>query len=165
MSVYVRPRTCQCAGCGDRILTASALPGTTTLVCISCYTKLTGSAPLPTNIFDVPGGIVVHQGGGMVASYPDVCKTPSPGGPVPMPYPNIATSSGAAPQKAKTDGAAATIAGGNFKTSTGDEAGMAGAGVVSSKVKGKAEFMNFSFDVKVEGKAVARFTDLLNRNS
>ena len=35
--------------------------------------------------------------------------------------------------------------------STGDEAGSAG-GVVSSKIKGKAEFVLFSFDVKFEGK-------------
>ena len=38
---------------------------------------------------------VVHQGsnGLATASAPDVCKTPSPTGPVPMPYPNIAKSS------------------------------------------------------------------------
>ena len=39
----------------------------------------------------------------------------------------------------------------NFSTSTGDEAGTAGGGVVSNTTKGKAEFINFSFDVKVEG--------------
>ena len=27
-----------------------------------------------------------------IATIPDVCKTPSPGGPVPVPYPNIANS-------------------------------------------------------------------------
>ena len=35
--------------------------------------------------------------------------------------------------------------------STGDEAGTAGGGVVSNKIKGKAEFVNFSFDVQVRG--------------
>jgi len=48
--------------------------------------------------------------------------------------------------------------------STGDEAGSAGGGVVSSKNKGKAEFVNYSFDVKVEGKNVARSLDLMLHN-
>ena len=30
---------------------------------------------------------------GIAKSFPDVCKTPSPGGPIPIPYPNIAKSS------------------------------------------------------------------------
>ena len=35
-----------------------------------------------------------HKGanGIAAATIPDVCKTPSPGGPVPVPYPNIARS-------------------------------------------------------------------------
>ena len=48
--------------------------------------------------------------------------------------------------------------------STGDEAGSAGGGVVSNKIKGKAEFVNFSFDVKFEGKNVARAFDLMLHN-
>jgi hypothetical protein len=36
--------------------------------------------------------------------------------------------------------------------------------VVSSKTKGKAEFVNFSFDVKFEGKGVARALDLMLHN-
>ena len=31
------------------------------------------------------------SGGMSIATIPDVCKTPTPGGPVPIPYPNIAT--------------------------------------------------------------------------
>lgn len=30
--------------------------------------------------------------GQSVAGFPDVCKTPSPGGPVPIPYPNLASA-------------------------------------------------------------------------
>ena len=52
----------------------------------------------------------------------------------------------------------------NFSTSTGDEAGTAGGGVVSGKIKGKAEFVNFSFDVKFDGKNVARALDLMLHN-
>ena len=42
--------------------------------------------------------------------------------------------------------------------------GSAGGGVVSNKIKGKAEFVNFSFDVKAEGKNVARALDLMLHN-
>jgi len=36
---------------------------------------------------------VVHKSpNGVTIAFPDVCKTPSPGGPVPIPYPNIAKS-------------------------------------------------------------------------
>jgi hypothetical protein len=52
----------------------------------------------------------------------------------------------------------------NFSTSTGDEGGTAGGGVASGKTKGKAEFVNFSFDVKFEGKGVARALDLMLHN-
>ena len=36
--------------------------------------------------------------------------------------------------------------------------------MASSKTKGKAEFVNYSFDVKVEGKDVARALDLMLHN-
>ena len=37
---------------------------------------------------------VVHKGSnGVTIAFPDVCKTPSPAGPIPIPYPNIAKSS------------------------------------------------------------------------
>ena len=37
---------------------------------------------------------VVHKdSGGVTIAFPDVCKTPSPAGPIPIPYPNIAKSS------------------------------------------------------------------------
>ena len=37
-------------------------------------------------------------------------------------------------------------------------------GVVSNKIKGKAEFVNFSFDVKFEGKNVPKAFDLMLHN-
>src|SRR3954452_13843071 len=82
------------------------------------------------------------------SAMPDVCKTPSPGGPVPIPYPNVAQSSDTAKgsKKVKCDGESICHKDSNFSTSTGDEAGTAGGGVVSNKTKGKAEFVNFSMD-------------------
>ncbi|NOJ83685.1 DUF4150 domain-containing protein, partial [Myxococcus xanthus] len=86
--------------------------------------------------------------------------------PVPIPYPNVAMSSDTAKgtTKVSVDGKPVCVEDSNFSTSTGDEAGTAGGGVVSGKTKGKAEFVNYSFDVKFEGKSVARTFDLMLHN-
>ncbi len=110
---------------------------------------------------------VVHKGSsGITVAFPDVCLTPGPVGPIPIPYPNIAKSSDTAKgsKKVKCDGNPICLKDSNFMMSTGDEAGTAGNGVASGKIKGKAEFVNFSFDVKVEGKNVARALDLMLHN-
>jgi hypothetical protein len=110
---------------------------------------------------------VVHKdSGGVTIAFPDVCKTPTPGGPVPLPYPNIAKSSdtSAGSTTLTADGNPICLKDSNFMVSTGDEAGSAGGGVVSNKIKGKAEFVNFSFDVTVEGKNVARAFDPMLHN-
>jgi len=110
---------------------------------------------------------VVHKdSGGVTIAFPDVCKTPSPAGPVPIPYPNIAKSSDTAKgsKKVQCDGNPICLKDSNFSMSTGDEAGSAGGGVASNKTKGKAEFINFSFDVMVEGKNVARAFDMMLHN-
>ncbi len=110
---------------------------------------------------------VVHQdSGGISPSFPDLCKTPSPVGPIPIPYPNIARSSDTAQgtKKVKCDGNPVCVEDSNFSTSTGDEPGSIG-GVASGVTKGKAEFVNHSFDVKFEGKGVARAMDLMLHNS
>ncbi len=109
---------------------------------------------------------VVHKdSGGMANAFPDVCKTPSPGGPIPIPYPNIAQSKDTSQGSSTVamDGNPVMLKGSVFATSTGDEAGSAG-GVASNTTKGKAEFVAYSFDVKVEGKNVARLGDLMLQN-
>jgi len=110
---------------------------------------------------------VVHaSSNGITTAFPDVCKTPSPAGPIPIPYPNIAMSSdtGSGTSSVKCDGNPTCVKDSNFKMSTGDEAGSAGGGVASNKIKGKAEFVNVSFDVKFEGKGVARALDPMLHN-
>ncbi|TQF11091.1 DUF4150 domain-containing protein, partial [Myxococcus llanfairpwllgwyngyllgogerychwyrndrobwllllantysiliogogogochensis] len=79
---------------------------------------------------------------------------------------NIAMSSDTAKgtKKVSVDGKPVCVEDSNFSTSSGDEAGSAGGGVASSKTKGKAEFVNYSFDVKFEGKSVARTFDLMLHN-
>ena len=116
----------------------------------------------------VNGMSVVHKdSSGMTQALPDVCKTPAPPAPfAPIPYPNIAQSSDAA-DGAKTvlsDGNPTCVKDSNFSTSTGDEGGTAGGGIVSGKIKGKAEFVNFSFDVMFEGKNVVRAMDPMLHN-
>ncbi|MBL8749295.1 MAG: DUF4150 domain-containing protein [Planctomycetes bacterium] len=110
---------------------------------------------------------VVHKASnGTTIAFPDVCKTPSPAGPIPIPYPNVAMSSDTASgtTKVKCDGESTCVKDSNFSTSTGDEAGSAGGGVASSKQKGKAEFVMGSMDVKFEGKNVMRAFDLMLHN-
>ncbi len=97
--------------------------------------------------------------------FPDPCKTPTPAGPVPIPYPNIAqsTDSDQVTKKVTIQGNGVMVKDSNFRMSTGDEAGSAG-GVVSSTIKGKAEFVLYSFDVQFEGKNVVRQLDLMLMN-
>ena len=109
---------------------------------------------------------VAHKGsGGMSMVFPDVCKTPTPAGPVPIPYPNVGkaadTSSG--PTTVTTDGQMPMTKDAKYMMSTGDEAGSA-MGVMSNKIKGTCEFMMYSFDVKFEGKEVCRLGDPLFQN-
>ena len=123
--------------------------------------------PASTN---VNNRTVVHAtSGGVCMGMPDVCKTPTPGGPVPIPYPNVAKSQDTAmgSSTVTVDGQPIMLKGSCFSQSTGDEAGSAG-GVLSSIIKGKAEFINYSFDVMVEGKNVCRLGDMMllnNRNT
>ena len=105
------------------------------------------------------------NGGGQCFIFPDVCKTPTPAGPVPIPYPNIGKASDASsgPTTVTVDGKMPMTQDAKYSMSTGDEAGSA-TGVVSSKIKGACEYMMYSFDVKFEGKNVCRLGDPLFHN-
>ncbi|BFU91456.1 MAG: hypothetical protein NTAFB01_26430 [Nitrospira sp.] len=118
------------------------------------------------SVFANGRGVVHKSSGGMSTVFPDVCKTPSPGGPIPLPYPNIgmASNTSGGPSKVKTDGQMPMVKGAKYSMTTGDEAGNAGGGVMSSSFKGEAEFMMYSFDVKFEGKNVCRLGDPMFHN-
>jgi len=110
---------------------------------------------------------IAHKGsGGMSTVFPDVCKTPTPGGPVPIPYPNIGRSADTSkgPKKVHTDGKMPMVKGAKYARTTGDEAGTA-LGVISNKVRDVAEFMLYSFNVKFEGRNVCRLGDPLFHNN
>lgn len=109
---------------------------------------------------------IAHKGsGGQSIVFPDVCKTPTPAGPVPIPYPNIAKSSdtSAGPTTVKCDGKMPMVKGAKYSKSMGDEAGSAG-GIISGVNRNVAEFMLYSFNVKIEGKNVCRLGDPLFHN-
>src|SRR2546425_582434 len=112
-----------------------------------------------------PWTVVHKSSSGLITAFPDVCKTPSPGGPIPIPYPNIAQSSDAADvsKSVKMNGEGIMLKSSNFSKSSGDEPGSAG-GVVSNVNRGKAMFVNYSFDVKVEGENVPRKMDPMKQN-
>lgn len=112
---------------------------------------------------------LVHKGSNGIAqsTIPDVCKTPSPGGPVPVPYPVIISMSSDLENGSTT----VTADGGNmiaikdcdFSRCTGDEAGTAG-GVTSSTFGKEAKFILYSFDVKIDGGNACRLSDKMTMN-
>lgn len=104
---------------------------------------------------------------GQCLGAPDVCKTPSPGGPVPIPYPNIAMcmqAAGGTTTKVKIAGANGIVVNTKISMSSGDEAGTAGGGVVSSKFKGECVYKKGSMKVKTEGKNQCYITSIVGHN-
>ena len=110
--------------------------------------------------------------GKTICEFPDVCFTPpeNPATPpgVPVPYPNTAfakdTTNGS--KSVKISGKEVMLKNKSyFKKSTGDEAGCAAKkGVITSTNKGKAYFISWSSDVKVEGENVVRHLDMTTNN-
>lgn len=100
-----------------------------------------------------------HKGSGGTGTAPiDVCLSPPPPptGPVPVPYVNTCSAS-----DLSNGSKSVLFDGGNptamenvseVSTSSGDEGGTQGGGVVTHKTKGTASFLLWSFVVKVEGK-------------
>ena len=120
---------------------------------------------MPATVFANMRGIVHKGSSGMNTVFPDVCKTPSPGGPIPIPYPNLGMSSDTVqgPTTVKIDGQMPMVKGSQYMRSSLDEPGVAG-GVVSGVNMGVCEFMMYSFDVKFEGKNACRMGDPMFHN-
>ncbi len=105
--------------------------------------------------------------GGMCMAFPDVCKTPTPAGPVPIPYPNMAqlaqANSGTCSQKVLIQNKNAVVKDSEITMSSGDEAGSVG-GVVSNMIKGSCKFKMGSSKAKAEGKAMCYITSMVGHN-
>lgn len=112
---------------------------------------------------------LVHKGSNAFAKCtpPDVCKTPSPGGPVPVPYPVIISRSSDLKNGTKTvkadGGNMIAVKGSEFSRCMGDEAGTAG-GVKSSTNMKEAKWISYSPDVKMDGKNACRLSDKMTMN-
>jgi len=110
-------------------------------------------------------GIAHGKGNGLSVAFPDVCLTPSPAGPIPIPYPNVARSADVADgvTSVKVDGAMPATKDARYSRSSGDEAGVTG-GVASGCNRGAATFLLYSFDVSFDGEGVCRLGDPLFHN-
>ncbi len=103
--------------------------------------------------------------GGTCFGYPDVCKTPSPGGPVPIPYPNT----GQVMQCQKTAshvkfcGKEAVTKKSEIPRSQGDEPGTVG-GIVSNRNMDKVLIRKASSKVRAMGQQVAYLTSMTAQN-
>ncbi|MBI4241710.1 MAG: DUF4150 domain-containing protein [Candidatus Rokubacteria bacterium] len=112
---------------------------------------------------------LAHAGASGLAknTVPDVCKTPSPAGPIPVPYPVIISMASDLKDGTKTvkvdGGNMAAVKGSQFSRCSGDEAGTAG-GLVSSTNMKEAKWLLYSFDVKLEGKNACRLSDKMTMN-
>jgi Domain of unknown function (DUF4150) len=116
------------------------------------------------------GNGLFHKGsGGKGMAFPDVCLSPPPppAGPIPIPYPNKASASDL------SDGSATVVVEGNptalkdqsyTSTSSGDEGGTQGGGLVTHKTKGKGYFKFWSFDVIIEGLNADGHSDPMGQN-
>ncbi len=110
---------------------------------------------------------VTTIGAGQCVAFPDVCKTPTPAGPVPIPYPNIAMlpqgKGGTFSSKVKISNKKVATVKSEIMMSTGDEPGTVG-GVISNRFKGPAKFKKGASKVKVEGASVVHLTSLIGQN-
>mgnify|MGYP002641158801 FL=1 len=105
------------------------------------------------------------QLGGANLAFPDVCKTPSPAGPVPIPYPNNSMPCTGVPFCFKM-----LVTGGpahNMLTtapmSAGDNSGVA-MGVASSMVMGPTRHLRGSTAVLIQGAPATRLLDTTGHN-
>lgn len=103
---------------------------------------------------------------GQDMGFPDVCLTPSPAGPVPIPYPNIAMGPTAVPNVPTVLFTGAPVH--NMLTTTpmtnGDNAGLA-TGVASGMVMGPSRHLTGAFTVIIKGAPVTRLTSMSLQNS
>ena len=106
------------------------------------------------------------QMAGQDLAFPDVCLTPTPAGPVPIPYPNIAMGPMGVPAVYNVlfNCAPAHNLSTVIPLSNGDNAGVA-LGVASGMVMGPARHTTGAFTVLVGGAPASRLTSMTMQNS
>lgn len=105
--------------------------------------------------------------GGMTMGFPDVCLTPTPVGPIPIPYPNISTGVTTIPTTTAitvlTDCMPSHNQMSEIFISNGDNAGV-NMGVASGMVMGPTEFILGSLTVLKGGMPAQRMTSMTGHN-
>lgn len=92
---------------------------------------------------------VVHKNSnGVTIAFPDVCKTPSPAGPIPIPYPNIGKSADTSKSSKRQSPTVDMSAEGRPRRSELPE----------SKTLSRANVVSYSLDAKLKGKLNIRQT-------
>lgn len=115
----------------------------------------------------VNGQTVVHEtSDGVLHTGPDICLTPVGSSIVPVPYSNSAFSKDTVngSRTVSVDGNPIMLKNSLFSRSTGDEPGTA-KGIRSGTTGSVARFVNYSFDVMVEGRNVCRRLDPMTSNN
>lgn len=114
------------------------------------------------------GNPITTTAGGICFAFPNVCKTPTPGGPVPIPYPSIGSLSETvdfSPSVNAGQNPVVTTAS-SIATTKGDAAGTL-FGVKSSPPSfgGKVKFTQGSSSVRANGNPVVRMGDPTEQNN
>jgi hypothetical protein len=106
------------------------------------------------------------QLGGLDTGLPDVCNTPTPAGPVPVPYPNMAAGPMAVPAAytvligcAPAHNLASTV-----PLTNGDNAGV-NMGVASGVVMGPGRHLTGAFTCLIGGMPASRMTSVSLQNN
>ena len=103
---------------------------------------------------------------GMDLGFPDVCLTPTPAGPVPIPYPNISLGPTSVPSQVRV--MYCCTPGHNMATvaplSNGDNPGVA-TGVASGVVMGPRRHVTASFTILIGGMPATKMTSVAIQNS
>ena len=103
---------------------------------------------------------------GQDIGFPDVCLTPTPAGPVPIPYPNIAMGPMAVPNCTNVVimCTPAHNLGTTIPMTNGDNAGV-NMGVASGTVMGPSRHTTGAFTVLFQGMPASRLTSMSLQNS
>ena len=104
---------------------------------------------------------------GMDLGFPDVCLTPTPAGPVPIPYPDMAMGPTAVPGQVKVFMGctpAHNILATSIPLTNGDNGGLA-TGVASGTVMGPSRSLLGSFTTLVGGMPASRMTSMSLQNN
>lgn len=107
------------------------------------------------------------QMGGLNLAFPDVCLTPTPVGPIPIPYPNLAIGLTAIPGTSAitvfTSGMPAHTMRTIIPMSNGDNAGI-NMGVASGMVMGPSKHLIGCFTNLIEGMPATKMTSMTGQN-